>query len=90
MYIYIVQRTQIYLSAKEKRALDALARRTGRTRSKLIRDAIGAMYLQRASVADIEQALNATAGAWRRHRQPNGAAWVERMRSGRLARQHGG
>ena len=36
-------RTQIYLTAREKAALEAMARRTGKTQSELIREAIDAM-----------------------------------------------
>ena len=46
MYTYIVQRTQIYLSDLDAKALDRMARRTGRTRSQLIREAIEATILE--------------------------------------------
>lgn len=36
-------RTQIYLTAREKAALEAMSRATGKTQSELIRDAIQAM-----------------------------------------------
>ena len=36
-------RTQIYLTAREKAALEAMSRSTGKTQSELIRDAIDAM-----------------------------------------------
>ena len=36
-------RTQIYLTEREKTALEAMARRTGKTQSELIREAIDAM-----------------------------------------------
>lgn len=36
-------RTQIYLTEREKAALEAMSRRTGKTQSELIRDAIDAM-----------------------------------------------
>ena len=36
-------RTQIYLTEEEKSALEAMSRRTGKTQSELIRDAIDAM-----------------------------------------------
>lgn len=39
-------RTQVYLTPEEQRALQALSRRTGRSRSELIREAIDAMLAQ--------------------------------------------
>jgi len=94
MYVYIMterkddrdgyQRTQIYLTARETSALDALAGRTGRTRSQLIREAIDAVYLRRPESAEAERALRETAGAWRGRRE-DGASLVEKLRGGRLA-----
>ena len=88
MYVYIMQRTQIYLTAKESSVLDRVARATGHTRSQLIRNAIGAVYLEQAAPDAVERALRATAGSWGRKR-PTGAGWVERRRRGRLAKLHG-
>jgi metal-responsive CopG/Arc/MetJ family transcriptional regulator len=88
MYVYIIMtRTQIYLGEDETRALDRLARETGSTRSKLIRDAIRARYLSGRDRSEIEKALRSVAGAWR-SRRIDGAAFVERLRAGRLARLH--
>lgn len=88
MYIYIMDRTQIYLSAEQARALERLARRTGRTKSQLIREAIDQTYL--GSPHDREQVLAAVgraAGSWK-GRAETGAEYVERLRGGRLARVH--
>jgi predicted transcriptional regulator len=90
MYIYTMERTQIYLSEVEAKILSQLARRTGRTRSQLIREAIEATYVDRRSAKSIEAALVDTAGAWRRSGRETGAAWVERRRGRRLSRLHGG
>lgn len=82
MYTYIVHRTQIYLSEDETEALDRLAKRTGRTRSQLIREAISAHYLAGAGADDrvaFSRALLASAGAWK-GRRPTGKAFVERLR----------
>lgn len=87
MYTYIVERTQIYLTARESAALDAAVRRTGRTRSHLIREAIEALYLGGADLDERQRALEASAGAWTGRRE-TGERMVERLRSGRLASLH--
>ena len=86
MYIYIMVRTQIYLSHGEAKALEREARATGRTKSRLIRDAIDRVYLGGKDASDVLRSLEKSAGAWRR--RESGAAYVERLRSGRLARIH--
>jgi predicted transcriptional regulator len=82
MYMYIVKRTQIYLKQAESTALDREARRTGRTRSQLIREAIAAVYLGERGAGDLEAALLETAGGWKR-RTATGMKYVERLRRGR-------
>ena len=82
MYIYIVKRTQIYLEQTESDALDREARRTGSTRSQLIRAAIAATYLGERAALDVETALLETAGVWKR-RAESGRRYVERLRRGR-------
>jgi hypothetical protein len=79
-------RTQIYLSDGEAKALEREARTTGRTKSRLIRDAIDRVYLGGKDASDVLRSLEKSAGAWRR--RESGAAYVERLRSGRLARIH--
>jgi hypothetical protein len=86
MYTYIVTRTQIYLSDAETKALEREARATGRTKSRLIRDAIDRVYLGGKDTSKLVRALGASAGAW--SRRENGAAYVEGIRSGRLSRIH--
>jgi predicted DNA-binding protein len=86
MYTYIMVRTQIYLSDEEARALEREARATGRTKSRLIRDAIDRLYLAGSDSTEVLRALRRSAGAWRR--RESGAAYAERLRSGRLARIH--
>jgi predicted DNA-binding protein len=87
MYEYIMRRTQIYLSEEESEAVEAAARSAGRTRSKIIRDAIDEKYLRRPATNELLQAIDAAFGAWRR-REEDGEAYVERLRRGRLARLH--
>ena len=83
-----MNRTQIYLSDEEARALEREARATGRTKSRLIREAIDRVYLGKRTAAEVLSSLEKSAGAWRR--RESGAAYVERLRSGRLARIHSG
>lgn len=86
MYTYIVERTQIYLSKAQANALDREARRTGTTRSHLIREAIEARYGAGGADHDrVRRALQATAGLWR-DRDETAAEYVERMRTGRRLR----
>lgn len=83
-----MQRTQIYLTPREAAALDAAARRTGHTRSHLIREAIEAVYLGGSEVTDRLEALDRSAGTWA-DRDEDGEAFVERVRPGGLARRVG-
>jgi hypothetical protein len=86
MYPYIMQRTQISLTAAERRALDAESERTGRSMSALIRDAIAHTYGVERSTDDDLDALRQAFGSWD-ERGVDGAEYVERLRSGgRLAR----
>jgi predicted DNA-binding protein len=89
MYIYIVERTQIYLTRRESSTLARLAKETGRTRSQLIREAIAAQYVLSADAEALTAALDATAGLWS-DRTETGEAYVERLRTGRLARRISG
>ncbi len=85
MYMYIVDRTQIYLNREQADALDREAKRTGTTRSHLIREAIEARYRTPKDAEQIEHALRATAGLWR-DRAETGEEYVERLRTGRRLR----
>jgi len=74
-------RTQISLTVEERRALDAVAARTGRSISALIRDAVEAVYgAERSSVDDLA-AMRGAFGSWT-DRDLDGAALVEQLRSG--------
>lgn len=65
MYMYIMHRTQIYLSDRENAILSAESERTGRSRSELIRDAVRKTYRGPGTVEDFERALDAAAGILR-------------------------
>jgi predicted transcriptional regulator len=82
MYPYIMQRTQISLTDDERRLLDTEARRTGRSMSALIRDAVTQVYGPRRRLEDDLRAIDEAAGAWQ-GRNEDGAEYVERLRSGR-------
>ena len=57
-------RTQIYLSAAEQGKLRALARRSGRKQSQIIRDAIDA-FLERMPEQERRERLRKSRGMWR-------------------------
>jgi hypothetical protein len=63
--MYTMQRTQIYLTDAELERLDREVERTGRTRSRLIRDAIERAYPEKVSQADFERILHEVAGSWK-------------------------
>lgn len=86
MYTYIMERTQIYLSREQAAALDREAKRTGSTRSHLIREAIEARYGAGMDRERIRAALRATAGLWS-DRPETGKDYVERVRTGRRLRE---
>ncbi|MEO6349067.1 MAG: CopG family transcriptional regulator [Candidatus Limnocylindrales bacterium] len=79
-----MERTQIYLTKRETAALAQVARETGRTRSQLIREAIEARYMTPRSERTL-QVLDRTAGLWA-DRTETGEQYVDRIRTGRLAR----
>jgi hypothetical protein len=83
-------RTQIYLTETEVTALDRIEEETGVSRSELVRRALDRSYLGPEALSREERVAIArrTAGAWK-GRTETGAEYVERLRSGRLARLHG-
>jgi len=83
-----MQRTQISLTAEERRLLDDVAARTGRSISSLIRDAVETVYGPGRSSDDDLVAMRGAFGTWK-ERDLDGAAGVDQMRSGtRLRPDH--
>ena len=78
-----MQRTQISLTDDVRRLLDDEAARSGRSISALIRDAVARTYGGVRSVHDDLRALDASFGSWHGTDHDDGAAYVERLRSGR-------
>jgi hypothetical protein len=78
-----MRRTQVYLTDLETEALDRESKKTGRTRSQLIREAIGGTYLNQRDAGDLEAVLVETAGAWKGASRASGRDYVERLRRGR-------
>lgn len=82
--LYIVRRTQIYLSDEQGRLLAQRSQATGVTVSQLIRDAISRTY-DGPSARRLEDRLaiaKRVAGAWADFPE-SGSRFVRRMRSGR-------
>jgi len=79
-------RTQISLTEHERRVLQAEAARTGRSISALIRDAVDSAYGAARSTDDDLAGMRRARGAWR-DRDLDGAAWVDRIRTGGRLRQ---
>jgi hypothetical protein len=87
VYSGVMSRTQVYLGDEELGLLDAAARRTGATRSELIRRSIRAEF-GATSIEDRRRALRASAGSWQR-RNFTGGEYVDSVRGDlneRLAR----
>ena len=58
-----MERTQIYLTEKERKALRALSRRLGRSQSALIRDAVD-RYVERYQEGNRLDLLRSARGIW--------------------------
>lgn len=73
-------RTQIYLTERQRKALDARRRREGKTLAAVVRDAIDA-YLGTPATADAQRILDASFGAIPDFKiPPRHAEWRKRER----------
>lgn len=81
MLTFIMLRTQISLTAEERRLLDAAEQRTGRSISSLIREAVDTVFGSGRTSVDDLATMRAAFGAWG-DRDVDGAAWVDQLRSG--------
>ena len=70
--LYMSTRTQIYLTAEQRRALDERAAREGRTLAELIREAVDAFL---STGVNREEALDSTFGVFPDFEAPNRDEW---------------
>ena len=87
MYTYIVDRTQIYLTAEESAALERAIIATGKTKSQLIRDAIRATYDVGPTLEEFQAALDLAFGAWKEEPGEDRSAYLRDLRRADLAKQ---
>lgn len=92
MYIlYIMRRTQIYLTEEQGRLLKSRSKAAGTTVSELIRTAVDSAYSRRRAMSRSQRVrlARSAAGSWKSFPE-TGEEYVERIRgSARLARLHG-
>ena len=83
--VYIVmRRTQIYLDDQQRRKLERVAKRTHRTLSDLIREAIDARYTATPKEDFLEALRSGAFGVWKERKDLGTTdAYVRRQRRGR-------
>jgi predicted DNA-binding protein len=82
--VYIVRRTQIYLDDQQRRKLERVAKRTHRTLSDLIREAIDARYAATPKEDFLEALRSGAFGVWKERKDLGTTdAYVRRQRRGR-------
>jgi hypothetical protein len=79
-------RTQIFLTAEQRRRLHSWSKAQGRTASELIREAIQDRCVRRPAPEELEAALHASFGGWKGRRRPS-TAIVRALRRGRRRKQ---
>ena len=80
----VMRRTQIYLDESQRRKLDGVAKRTCRTVSDLIREAIDARYAATPKEDFLEALRAGTFGVWeKRNDLGTTDAYVRRQRHGK-------
>jgi hypothetical protein len=81
-----MMRTQISLTEEDRRLLDGMAARTGKSISALIRDAVSIVYGAERSTADDLAAMKEAFGCWA-EREVGSIEYVDELRSGARLRQ---
>lgn len=80
----VMRRTQIYLDDRQRRKLDGVARRTRRTVSELIRDAIDAQYGATPREDFLDALTSGAFGVWKERRDLGSTnRFVRTVRRGR-------
>ena len=79
-------RTQIFLTAEQRRCLRTWSKAKGRTASELIREAIEDRYVRRPAPEELEAALRASFGSWKGRSGPS-TAIVRALRRGSHRKQ---
>lgn len=80
----VMRRTQIYLDDQQRRKLESVAKRTQRTLSDLIREAIDARYAATPKEDFLEALRSGAFGVWKeRNDLGTTDAYVRRQRRGR-------
>lgn len=60
----MMERTQIYLTQKERKALQKLAERDNKSQSEIIREALDRYIDEELKEEDVEELLNKSFGIW--------------------------
>ncbi len=75
-------RTQIFLTAEQRRRLRTWSKLVRKTASELIREAIEDRYVRRPTPAELQLALGASFGSWKGRKNPS-TRIVRALRRGR-------
>ncbi len=72
--LYMSERTQVYLTDEQRKRVDEIAEREGKSMAQVIREAVTAYVTQRP--ADAEPALDATFGVAPKIKVPSRDEWA--------------